>query len=76
VTATLEELKEAYPWVKTSPNTFLFDIGIPGGTAQWTVIVDGDTWRVRCDENERGFGSEDEACTYFWERLMAPPSTP
>ena len=53
---------------------FQFDVGIPGGIMQWTVVVAGDIWRVCCDENERNFASEDAACSYFWERLRMPPS--
>jgi hypothetical protein len=74
MTVTLNELKEAGPWVKIPPNTFLFNVLIPGGVDQWSITIEGSVWRVRCDEPERIFANEDAACNYFWDRLQTPPS--
>jgi hypothetical protein len=71
---TINELEEACHWVKVPPDTLLFDVRIPGGVAQWAITIEGNVWHVRCDEAERYFFSEDAACSYFWDRLEAPPS--
>jgi len=71
--SALDELKEGYNWIKIPPNTFQFDIPIPGSEKHWLIIVDAGTWRVQCDEGEKNFTDENMACSYFWERLMVPP---
>jgi hypothetical protein len=75
VARPLDELKEGFfPFERVAQDSFRFPVGKGERAVIWAVSMADGCWQVSCDEGERSFPSEGEACGYFWERARQPPS--